>query len=178
MEAYESLLARRSIRRFTAEDVSAEDERRLIDAAFAAPSSNNARPWHFVVVRDAETRARLATLHRWAALLRRAPLTVAVLGRADSTQWVVDCSAATENILTAVTALGLGACWVGIWDDVPGIDPCEAECLEILGTTPEAWRCLCLVGVGHPAETKPPRTQFQPTKLSYERVGRRSRERP
>ena len=59
MDTFEAILARRSIRRFTAEDVTPEDERTLIEAAFAAPSSNNARPWHFVVVREAETRARL-----------------------------------------------------------------------------------------------------------------------
>jgi nitroreductase len=176
VDAYDALLARRSIRRFTAAPVSADDERRLIEAAFAAPSSNNGRPWHFVVVRDAEARDRLARAHRWSGLLRRAPLVIAVLGRADSTQWVVDCAAATENVLTAATALGLGACWVGIWDDAPGIDPCESDCLAVLGTTPEEWRCLCLIGIGHPAETKAPRTQFQPTKLSYERLGRRSRE--
>jgi len=175
VDAYEVLLARRSIRRFTAQDVSLDDEQRLIEAAFAAPSSNNGRPWHFVVVRDAKTRARLAELHVYARLLRRAPLVVAVLGRADSTQWVVDCAAATENILTAATALGLGACWVGIWDDVPGVDPCETECLAALGAAPDKWRALCLVGIGHPAESKAPRSQFQPTKASYERVGRHQR---
>ena len=175
MDAYEVLLARRSIRRFTAQDVSLEDERRLIAAAFAAPSSNNGRPWHFVVVRDADSRERLAQLHVYASLLRRAPLVIAVLGRADSTQWVVDCAAATENILTAATALGLGACWVGIWDDVPGVDPCETECLASLGAAPDKWRALCLVGIGHPAEKKKPRAQIQTTKLSFERFGRRSR---
>ena len=175
MDAYEVLLARRSIRRFTAQDVSPNDESRLIEAAFAAPSSNNDRPWHFVVVRDPETRARLAELHVYARLLRRAPLVIAVLGRADSTQWVVDCAAATENILTAATALGLGACWVGIWDDVPGVDPCETECLAALGAAADKWRALCLVGIGHPAESKAPRSQFQPTKVSYGRVGRHQR---
>lgn len=175
MDALEALLARRSIRRFTTQDVSPDDEARLVEAAFAAPSSNNARPWHFVVVRDAEARERLSKAHRWSGLLRRSPLVIAVLGRADSTQWAVDCSAATENILTAATALGLGACWVGIWDDVPGVDPCEAECLATLGTTPDKWRALCLIGIGHPAESKAPRSQFQPTKISYGRVGRHRR---
>lgn len=175
MDTFEAILARRSIRRFTAEDVSAEDERALVEAAFAAPSANNARPWHFVVVRDADTRARLARVHRWSGLLARAPLVIAVLADARATYWVEDCAAATENILLAATALGLGSCWVGIWEQGP--QPCaeEVACLEILGTTPDAHRCLCLVAVGHPADHKAPRAQFQPTKLSYERVGRHAR---
>lgn len=175
MDTLEAILSRRSIRRFTHEDVSLEDERALVDAAFAAPSANNARPWHFVLVRDADTRARLAGVHQWSGLLARAPLVIAVLADARATYWVEDCAAATENILLAATELGLGTCWVGIWEQGPAPCPEEAACLEILGTTPAAHRCLCLVAVGHPADRKAPRTQFQPTKLSYERVGRHAR---
>lgn len=175
MDAFESLLARRSIRRFTAKDVSREDERKLIDAAFAAPSANNERPWHFVVVRDPATRARLAGVHTWSGLLRRSPLVIAVLGQADATYWVEDGAAATENVLVAATGLGLGSCWVGIWENGPRPHPEEVAALEILGTEPDAFRCLCLIGIGHPADHKAPRTQFQPTKLSYERVGRHAR---
>ncbi|HOT23643.1 MAG TPA: nitroreductase family protein, partial [Thermoleophilia bacterium] len=175
MDAIEAILARRSIRRFTAEDVSVEDERTLIEAAFAGPSSGNGRPWHFVVVRDAETRRRLAGVHQWSGLLARAPLVIAVLGRADADAWVEDGAAATENVLIAATALDLGSCWVGVWENAPEPQPAEVTVLEILGTTPEKYRCLCLIAVGHPADHKPPRTQFQPTKLSYERVGRHTR---
>jgi len=175
MDAYEALLARRSIRRFTAEDVSEEHERLLLDAAFAAPSSMNERPWHFVVVRDDERRASLSRVHRHSGLLRRAPLVIAVLGRAHAGWWVEDCSAATENILTAATALGLGTCWVGVHESGPQPHPDEVACLEIFGTTPDTWRALCLIAVGHPAEQKAPRTQSQPTKVSYEVVGRHAR---
>lgn len=175
MDALEAILARRSIRRFTAEDVTPEDERTLIEAAFAAPSSNNARPWHFVVVREAETRTQLAGVHQWSSLLARSPLVIAVLGRADATAWVEDGAAATENLLVAATALGLGTCWVGIWENGPKPHADEVATLAILGTTPKEYRCLCLIGVGHPVDRKPPRTQLQPTKLSYERVGRHTR---
>lgn len=175
MNTIEAILARRSIRRFTAEEVSTEEERILLEAAFAAPSSSNARPWHFVVVRERETRARLAGVHQWSSLLARAPLVIAVLGRADATAWVEDGAAATENVLLAATALGLGACWVGIWENRPKPHPDEVATLAILGTTPADYRCLCLIGVGHPADRKAPRTQFQPAKLSYERVGRHER---
>jgi len=174
MDALEAMLARRSIRRYTSEDVSVQDEVRLIDAAFAAPSANNSRPWHFVVVRDRATRARLSGVHRWSRMLARSPLVIAVLGRVDAHWWIEDCSAATENILLAATELGLGSVWVGIRDPSPEPGPEESACLEILGAPP-GHRALCLIGIGHPAGAKPPRTQRQSGKLSYERFGRRAR---
>jgi nitroreductase len=175
VDALDLLLARRSIRRYTHEDVSAEDEQKLIDAAFAAPSADNARPWHFVMVRAAETRDRLSRVHQWARMCARAPLVIAVLGRADSTWWIEDCSAATENILLEAQSLGLGAVWVGIRDEATEGYGDERRVLEILGAPTDDWRCLCLIAVGHPAAAKAPRTQWQASKLSLERFGERER---
>jgi nitroreductase len=175
VDALDLLLARRSIRRYTPEDVSSEDQQKLIDAAFAAPSANNAKPWHFVVVRDAATRAELSRVHQWASMCVRAPLVIAVLGRADSTWWIEDCSAASENILLEAQSLGLGAVWVGIRDEATEGYGDERRALEILGAPAQTWRCLCLIAVGHPAETKAPRTQRQVSKLSFERFGERPR---
>jgi len=175
MDALDLMLARRSVRRYTARDVSAEDERKLIEAAFAAPSANNARPWHFVFVRDPDTRTRLKAMHEWTGMLAKAPLVVAVLGRdEDNPWWIEDCAAATENILLMATALGLGSVWCGMREDATEVGGCEKACCEVLHIPP-GWRVLALVGIGHPAEKKKPRTQLQTTKLSYERFGRRSR---
>ena len=176
MDALDLMLARRSIRRFTTQDVSLEDEQMLIDAAFAAPSANNARPWHFVCVRDPKTRRRLKDMHRWTWMLGKAPLVVAVLGNdADNSWWIEDCSAATENILLAATALGLGSVWCGMREDATEVIGCERACCEVLGIPLGKWRVLALIGIGHPGETKKPRTQRQVSKVSYERFGKRSR---
>jgi nitroreductase len=175
VDALDLLLARRSIRRYARDDVTEEDEQKLIDAAFAAPSADNAKPWHFVMVRDAETRARLSHVHQWSHMCARAPLVIAVFGRADSTWWIEDCSAAAENVLLEAQSLGLGAVWIGIRDEATEGYGDEARVLEILGAPRDAWRCLCLIAVGHPAEVKAPRTQRQASKLSYEQFGRRSR---
>jgi nitroreductase len=80
-----------------------------------------------------------------------------------SDNWVKDASAATENLLLAVTALGLGAVWVGIH---PYADR-EAHLRKVLAI-PEGIRVLCLVPVGHPAESKPSRTQYRESKVHYE----------
>jgi len=175
MKVLEAILARRSIRKFTASSVSSDDEDAVIDAAFAAPSAENLRPWHFVVIRDPAMRVRLSKVHDWSWMLAVTPLVVAVLGRADSRWFIEDCSAAVENMLLTATERGLGSIWVGIRDQTAescGSRPCEYErsCARLLGI-PSDWRVLCLVGIGHPAQHKAPRSQRESEKLSYERFG-------
>jgi len=81
-----------------------------------------------------------------------------------SHHWVADASAATQNLLLAVTALDLGAVWVGIY---PGADR-EAYVRQVLAI-PDEIRVLCLVPIGYPAESKSARTQYEESKVHYER---------
>ena len=126
-------------------------------------------------MRDPATRARLKDMHEWTWMLDKAPLVVAVLGKGDDNPWwIEDCAAATENILLTATALGLGSVWCGMREDATEVVGCEKACADVLGI-PAGWRVLALIGIGHPAEHKKPRTQVQTTKLSFERFGRRRR---
>lgn len=166
-EALDWILKRRSIRAYTDAPVSDEQVEALLRAAMAAPSANDVRPWVFVVVRDVERRNALAKIHQWSYMCADAPLVIAVLGDPEaSIHWVEDCSAATENLLLAVASLNLGAVWVAIY---PHADR-EARVRQILGI-PKHLRALCLVPVGHPAETKPPRTRYEASKIYNERHG-------
>ncbi|MCD6291000.1 MAG: nitroreductase family protein [Anaerolineae bacterium] len=159
------IFARRSIREYTPEPVSDEDVQALLEAAMAAPSARNTKPWHFIVVRDRETLDRLSRTHKFADPLARAPLGLVVCGvPAASEYWAQDASAATENILLAATALGLGTVWMGVH---PQKDR-EEYVRQVLGI-PEDVTPLNLIAVGHPAEEKPARTQFDPTRVHYER---------
>ena len=156
--------ARRSIRKYTSEPVTDEQIQTLLEAAMAAPSASNRQTWEFVVVRDAGLCKKLGQVHQWADMVAEAPVVFVVCGRAnDSRHWIEDCSAATENLLLAVTALGLGAVWIGIHPDRDR----EAHVQRTL-RLPDVWRTLCLIPVGHPAETKPPRTQFNSAKVHYD----------
>ena len=161
--------ARRSIRKYSAEPVTDEQVRAMLEAAMAAPSANNAQPWEFVVVRDAELRRRLAATHSWSYMAADAPVVFVVLGDPrQSDHWVEDTSAATQNLLLAATALGLGGVWVGIY---PRRER-EEHVRKALGI-PDDRRVLCLVPVGHPAERKPPRMQYDAAKVHYDRYGGR-----
>lgn len=156
---------RRSIREYTDQAVTDEQIRQLLEAAMAAPSASNIQPWEFVVVRDPDLKRQLAQTHTWSYMAAGAAVVFVVCGNEGASHhWVEDASAATENLLLAVTALGLGAVWVAIY---PSADR-EAHVRRVLDI-PEEIRVLCLVPVGHPAESKPPRTKYRESKVHYER---------
>ncbi|MCS7220972.1 MAG: nitroreductase family protein [Anaerolineae bacterium] len=159
------IFARRSIREYTTEPLSDADVQALLEAGMAAPSASNIKPWHFIVVRRRETLNRLAKAHQFADPLERAPLGLVVCGiPAASAYWEQDTSAATENILLAATALGLGAVWIGIHPNPDRV----AYVRHVLGI-PDEIVPLNLIAIGHPAEEKPARTQFDPSRVHYER---------
>jgi nitroreductase len=159
---------RRSIRKFTNAPVSDADIQTLLEAAMAAPSANDLRPWEFVVVRRPELRRRLADMKQWSYMAADAPVVFVVCGdEQSSAHWVEDASAATENLLLAAAALDLGGVWVAVYPDQPR----EQYAREALGI-PAELRVLCLVPVGHPAESKPTHTKYDPAKVHYDGYAR------
>lgn len=160
----DTIFARRSIRRYTSEPVTEEQIKTLLEAAMAAPSANNLRPWHFVVVTERETLKKLAEAHPYGKMLFDAALAIVVCGEPGNLHWVQDCSAASQNILLAATALGLGGVWLGVH---PRTGP-ERNIRRVLDI-PEEISVLNVISIGHPAEKKPPRTQYEEIKVHRER---------
>ena len=165
-EFTQTILARRSIRKYTDEPVSEEAIETLLKAAMAAPSASNRKPWQFIVVTKRETLDSLAEAHRHGKMLFQAPLCIAVCGDLTEMEryWVQDCSAATENMLLADTALGLGAVWLGVYPRDERI-----EAVRPILALPDHITPLNLVSIGHPAEEKPSRTQYDETRVHWER---------
>lgn len=163
-----SLLARRSIRRYTEEPISEEMSHQLLEAAMAAPSAGNQRPWHFVVLRDRETLNAITQCHPYAPMLKEAPLAVVVCGDPSLEKhqgfWVQDCAAATQNILIAAEALDLGSVWLGVYPEDDRVKAIQ----KLLGI-PEGIVPLSIVAVGHPAERKPVPERFQPDRVHQEK---------
>ena len=166
---YDSLLKRRSIRKFKKECPSKETVNRLLRAALLSPSSRNIRPWHFVVVDDAETISALSKAKpHGAAFLNHAPLAVVV--SADTTQsdvWVEDTSIASTVLLLMAEALGLGACWCQIRKR-PHTESQSADSYVkgIIGL-PESFSVESIIGLGVADEHIPP---YDETKLLVEKV--------
>jgi nitroreductase len=152
---------RRSIRAYTDEPVSEQDIRSLLEAGMAAPSASNQQPWHFVSVTDRSKLSILAREHPYGKMLARAPLAIAVCGEPTiSDWWVQDCSAATENILVAAAAMDLGAVWLGCHGRLDR----EQVVKKTLGI-PDQIGVLSLLSIGHPAEKKVARTQYDDTRV-------------
>ena len=168
VDAFDALLGRRSIRSYTAEPVSDEHVELLLRSAMAAPSAGNQQPWRFIVCREKERLVRLSEATPYARMLAQAPLGIVVAGdtRAEKHPgyWVQDCSAAIENLLLAVHALGLGAVWIGV-HPIPERSAAVREICEV----PEGVVPMALIAIGHPAETKPPSERFRGDFVSYER---------
>jgi nitroreductase len=161
-----TILARRSIRKYTNELVGEKDVITMLEAAMAAPSASNLKPWHFIVVTERQTLDNLASVHAYGKMLFEAPLCIAVCGDTTISEgfWVQDCSTAAENLLLAATALGLGAVWTGVY-------PLEERISAVkkLLNIPETIIPLNLVSIGHPAEEKEPRTKYDKLRVHSER---------
>jgi Nitroreductase len=118
--ALQSIFARRSVRKYQNKDVPKELVKDLLEAAMAAPSAVAKDPWHFIVVRDAMTRKKLAEALPNGKMLNDSPVGIVVCGDMEKAHdrqisyLLQDCSAAIENLLIAVSALGLGAVWLGV----------------------------------------------------------------
>lgn len=155
------IFRRRSIRKYTDEPVSEADVEALLQAGMAAPSASNRKPWHFVVVTDRPTLEKLADAHPFGKMLRHAGLAIAVCGDPQiSDMWVLDCAAATENILIGAAALELGGVWLGCHGR-----PERVEAVRAVLDIPERFSLLSLLSIGHPAEEKGARTQYDPERV-------------
>ncbi len=168
MDAMTAILSRRSIRRYTKEPIPDEVIKELLEAAMSAPSAGNEQPWHFVVITDRELLDEIPKIHPYAQMLREAPVAILVCGDRNLQKyegyWVQDCSAATENILIAVHAKGLGGVWLGVYpleDRVNGIR-------KLLGI-PEDVTPFSIVSIGYPAERKPPANRYNAERVHKNR---------
>lgn len=169
MDALEAILSRRSIRRFTDQLITDEQIEKLMQAAMAAPSAHNEQPWHFIVIRDRQMLNEIPKFHPYAQMLTEAPVGICVCADLHLEKdkgvgyWIQDCAAATENILVAATGLGLGTCWLGV-------HPREErkEALARLLSLPDHVVPLCIIAVGHAAESKGPGARWKADRIHHD----------
>lgn len=168
MDTIEAILTRRSVRKYTDNKVPDDMVNQLLRAAMAAPSAANEQPWHFVVITDRSIMVQVPAFHPHAHMLKEAA--VAILVCCDSSleltrgRGVLDCSAATENLLLAAHALGLGAVWLGIY-------PVEERMNNIrkLLNMPSRVTPISLVSIGYPDERLRTEDRFKPERVHYQR---------
>ena len=162
--AIENIMTRTSIRKYLNKPVEAAKIDTLIRAAMAAPTAVNKQPWHFVVVTDSEELQKLG-----GERFGKAPLAIVICGDMEKALqgpgrdfWIQDVSAATENLLLAAHAMGLGAVWTGVH---PSMERAK-EVQELLGL-PEHIIPMCIVPVGVPAEQPAVKDKFNRENIHY-----------
>lgn len=160
---------RRSHRKFTSEEVDAEDVKLILRAALMAPTSKSQRAWHFVLVDNKTDLEKLSDAKDLGGqFIKDAPLAIVVLG--DPMQndcWVEDGSIAAISMQYQAEELGLGSCWVqmrgrGLSDGTTA-DTVIQGILDI----PENYSVLCVIAIGHKADERKPQNE---DKLKWENV--------
>ena len=167
MDAMEAIFTRRSIRKYTKQPVSNEVLKELLEAAMCAPSAGNRQPWHFIVINDHKVIDEIPKYHRYAQMLGEAAVAIVVccdVTLERSGLGFEDCSAATQNILLAAHAMGLGAVWLGI--SVPGG---QADPTQKLLNIPENIKPVSIISIGYPAEENPRQDRYQAARVHYNR---------
>ena len=170
--AIENIMTRTSIRQYKDQPVEQEKIDIMLKAAMAAPTAVNLQPWHFIVINDKKTIDLLAGPRP-----TNAPLMIAVCGDTNKTSmpdgkgklpdfWVQDVSAATENLLLAAHALGLGAVWTGVYPAMERV----ADVANVLNC-PSNIIPLAVVRVGYPDEAPEPKDKFKEENISYNKFG-------
>lgn len=162
------IFERKSIRRYTKEQVTDEQVKELLKAAMAAPSAANKQPWEFIVIREKATFEKIMEIHPYSKMLSEA--SVAIVVCSDSGKelaegyGVLDCSAATENILLMAQSLGLGAVWLGVY-------PRPDRIGDIRGilAIPEEVIPLNVISIGYPAEVRKAESQYKEDRIHYEK---------
>jgi nitroreductase len=162
MDAIEVLKTRRSVRAYKAEPVPREIIEDIIDCGRLAATAVDIQPWEFVVVTEPARLRRIADITDYGKFIADAPACVVVLCQ-DTKYYLEDGSAATENILLAARAHGLGSCWVA--GDKKHYAP---DICRLVGA-PRGYRLVSLIPIGYPAEIQEPAKRPLAEVLHWER---------
>lgn len=166
MDLFEGLLTRRSIRKFSGEPVSDELITKIIKGAMYAPSANNTQPWQFIVSRNKSLFEGFLEVHPHSKMLLQADCGIFIVRDLDRQTndgyGITDCSAATQNLLLAAHAEGLGTCWIGTYPRKPRI-----EYLKEKFKLPDHLEVFSTVAVGWPGQSPKQPERFDESKIEW-----------
>ena len=166
METLKAIFTRRSIRKYSGDMISDDQLEILLRAAMQAPSARNRQPWHFIVFDDPSKKNAIMKFHQNAGMLTEAKKCILICYdeklQHNEGYGVIDCSAATQNLLLAAHALGLGGCWVGICPR-----KARMEAMKQLFELPDHIVPFSLISLGYPSESKSTPVRIKPERIHY-----------
>jgi len=154
----DAISSRRSIRRYENKEIPKDVLDKILEAGRQSPSAANKQPYRFVIVTNAEIKKELPGLV--SRFLKNAP--VVIVGCANpkaliTGKWAtIDTAIALENMVIAAWSLGIGSCWIGVFNEQKA-----KKSLKI----PQDWKIVALITLGYPAETPEPRKKKSKTEL-------------
>lgn len=168
----DAIFTRTSVRTYQeGKTVSPDTVEILLRAAMSAPTAVNKQPWAFVVLDTRESLDSLAEVLPYAKMLHHAPLAIVTCGDMDKALegngrdfWIQDVSAATENMLIAAHALGLGAVWTGVYPDMERVEAVQKRLGMPANIIP-----LSVVPIGYPSGEHQPKDKWNPDAVRYNR---------
>lgn len=155
MDMLKAILHRRSVRKYTEENIPEEKLNAILYAGLSAASSKNRRPWEFIVVRDKHMLSQLGTCRQGAnALLEKCDAAIVVAADAELVDvWVEDCASAITQMHLAADTLGIGSCWLQVRLRTSPDGACETqEVVRNLLGIPEKYGVMAILTLGMPAE--------------------------
>ncbi len=169
MEALEAIRTRRSIRKYTNQPVTDDQVKILLESAMAAPTCVDNMDWQFVVIRSRAHMEKIMQLKPGNAdMLRSASAAIMVCGDMELAYpgnpdyWIQDCAAATQNILIAATAMGIGSVWLGVFPNTA-----RSQALQEYFNLPDYLVPFSVVSLGYPAEQKSARNRYDSSKIHF-----------
>ena len=159
--AMDVIFSRKSVRHYTEQAVEADKLLALVKAGMAAPTAMNRQPWSFIIVTNMTSVAPISD-KPGLMMLQKAKAVILVLGKKDEKFWQQDCSAATENILLAAEAMGLGAVWCAGYPLTDRTDSYKA-----LFNYSDDYEVLSLISIGYPTGEDEPKDKFKEEKIHW-----------
>lgn len=164
MDIQETLLNRRSIRKYTDQKISSQDINTMLKAAMYAPSAMNTQAWHFIVIEDKNILLNTLQSIPYAEMLKQSTAAILVCGDSSiekNESWLLqNCSAVTQNILLSAFGLGIGSCWIGI----QGMDEIVRN-IKHQFKLPENIVPVSLISLGYPDEVVKAEERFKEEKF-------------
>ena len=163
-----SIMNRRSIRKFGDRPVEREKLETVLRAAMQSPTAKDSRCWEFLVVTDREACEAVSKMSEFAMCAAKAPaliIPMVNLSRtsADECWWVEDLAAATQTMLIQIEEEGLGGTWLGMYPRKS-----RTDALRAYFKLPDHILPFAVIALGYKQKEKPQEDRWDPEKVHWE----------
>lgn len=168
----EAIFSRRSIRKYTDQEITNDEIKAILKAGMAAPSCKSSCEWIFIVMKDRSRFGRFLEVHPFAKALNTGMAVVLVCADLNLEKepgegwWIQDCSAAMENMLIQATDLNIGSLWLGVHPKKERITFVRELC-----DLPEHVEPFAMLVLGIPERDKEPINRYLDDHVFFDKYG-------